>query len=65
MKKFVLLRGKESGVLYLYGRKTYEFMLKNKSLGYGLALEFVLDHDDQEVLEGYQKLVNPEIEVYK
>jgi hypothetical protein len=65
VKKFVLLRGKESGALYLYDRKTYEFMVENKSLGYGLVLEFLLESDDQKVLEGYQKLVNPEIEVNK
>jgi len=65
MKQFVLLRGKESGALYLYDRKTFEFMLENKSLGHGLVLEFLLDSDDKEVLEGYQKLVNPEIEVNK
>lgn len=65
MKKFVLLRGKESGALYLYDRKTYEFMVENRNLGHGLVLEFVADNDDQKVLEGYQKLVNPEIEVNK
>ncbi len=63
MKEFVLLRGKESGALYLYDRKTYKFMIQNKSLGHGLVLEFLLESDDREVLEGYQKLVNPEIEV--
>jgi hypothetical protein len=61
VKKFVLLRGKDSGSLYLYDRETYEFMVKNNNLGGIHPLEFVLDHDDREVLEGYQKLVNHDI----
>ena len=63
MKKFVLLRGRDSGSLYLYDRETYEFMVKSNNLGGILPLEFVLDHDDREVLEGYQKLVNKDIEI--
>jgi hypothetical protein len=63
VKKFVLLRGRDSGSLYLYDRKTWEFMLKHDNLKHGLVLEFVLDHDDREVLEGFQKLVNKDIEV--
>ena len=58
MKKFVLLRGKDSGSLYLYGRALWEYMLDTNSKN---GLEFVLDHDDREVLEGYQKLVNKDI----
>jgi len=63
VKKFVLLRCKDSGSLYLYDRKTYEFMEKHDNLGHGFVLEFVLDHDDREVLEGYQKLVNKDIQM--
>jgi hypothetical protein len=62
VKAFVLLRGKGSGSLYLYDRDTYKFMVKNKNLEYGISLEFVLDHDDRKVLEGYQKLVNKDIQ---
>jgi hypothetical protein len=57
VKKFVLLRGK-SGMLYVYGRALWEYMLDTNSKN---ELEFVLDHDDREVLEGYQKLVNHDI----
>ena len=57
----MLLRGRDSGSLYLYDRKTWEFMKKSTNYSYGLVLEFVLDHDDREVLEGFQKLVNKDI----
>jgi hypothetical protein len=62
VKAFVLLRGKDTGTLYLYDRETYEYFKKHKTLGYGIVLEFVLDHDDREVLERFQKLVNKDIE---
>lgn len=62
MKAFVLLRGRDSGSLYLYDRKTYKFMLEHDNLKYGFVLEFVLDSDNREVLEGFQKLVNIDIE---
>ena len=60
MKKFVLLRGVDSRMLYLYPRETWESMKKSKSRGYGF--EFVTENDDPEVLEGYQKLVNKDME---
>jgi hypothetical protein len=64
VKAFVLLRGRDSGSLYLYDRETYKFMKKSKSFNYGHdVLEFVVDNDDREVLEGYQKLVNKDIEI--
>jgi hypothetical protein len=63
VKKFVLLRGKKSEILYLYEREVYEHMLWNKNLGD--TLEFVTDNDDSEVLRQMQALVNPEIEVNK
>ena len=63
MKKFVLLRGRDSGSLYLYDRETWEFMKKSTNYSHGLVLEFVLDHDDRKVLEGFQKLVNKDIEL--
>ena len=63
MKKFVLSRGRDSGSLYLYDRETYKFMKKHNNLEHGLALEFVLDHDDREVLERFQKLVNKDIDM--
>lgn len=56
MKAFVLLRG-ESGMLYLYNRETWEYMLVNKENG----LEFVLDHDDRKTLAQMQALVNKDI----
>lgn len=62
MKKFVLLRGK-SGSLYLYDRETYENFQKHENLNHRFVLEFVLDHDDREVLEAYQKMVNFDIKV--
>jgi hypothetical protein len=63
VKKFVLLRGIDSGTLYLYDRETYTYMGKHKNLNHGFVLEFVLDHDDREVLEGFQKLVNKDIQM--
>jgi hypothetical protein len=63
VKKFVLLRGRDSGSLYLYDQETYAYMVKHDRLRYGLTLEFVLDSDDREVLEGFQRLVNKDIEV--
>jgi hypothetical protein len=63
VKKFVLSRGRDSGSLYLYDRETYKFMKKHNNLEHGLALEFVLDHDDREVLERFQKLVNKDIDM--
>ena len=63
MKKFVLLRGKDSGSLYLYDRETYEFMEKHDNLGHGFVLEFVLDHDDRKTLAQMQALVNKDIEM--
>lgn len=67
MKKFVLLRGGYSGLLYLYDRETYKSMKKNSTLEkktkHSLVLEFVLDHDDREVLSQMQELVNKDIEV--
>jgi hypothetical protein len=56
VKAFVLLRG-ESGMLYLYNRETWEYMLVNKENG----LEFVLDHDDRKTLAQMQALVNKDI----
>jgi hypothetical protein len=61
MKKFVMLRGKDTGMLYLYDRDTYEYMEKHGNLGYGFVLEFVTDNDNREVLEGFQKLVNKDL----
>ena len=58
MKAFVLVRGKGSGSLYLYNRETYEYMMKHNNP----VVEFVTDNDDPEVLRGYQKLVNKDIE---
>ena len=62
MKKFVLLRGKESGRLYLYPMETWEFIQRNSQ---NHELQFVTDNDDPEVLKQMQALVNPEIEVNK
>lgn len=63
MKKFVLSRGRDSGSLYLYDRETYKFMKKHNNLEHGLALEFVVDHDDRETLAQMQALVNKDIEM--
>ena len=63
MKAFVLLRGKDSGMLYLYPREVYEYMQKSKMTNYGFILEFVVDHDDPKVLEQMQKLANDDIEI--
>jgi hypothetical protein len=55
LKRFVLLRGKGTGALYLFDRETYEYMDKSNSL------EFVADNEDPEVLERYQALANEEL----
>ena len=62
MKDFVLVRG-ESGVLYLYPRETWEWMSNTGNRINTHDLEFVLDHDDPEVLKQMQALVNKDIEV--
>ena len=59
MKAFVLLRGKSTEMLFLYNRETYEYMMKHGNP----VLEFVIDHDDPEVLKQMQKLVNKDIEI--
>lgn len=61
MKAFVLLRGKDTGMLYLYDREIYEYMEKHGNLGYGFVLEFVVDHDDIEALRQMQALVNNDL----
>jgi len=63
VKQFVLLRGKDSGTLYLYNRDTYAFMEKHDNLEHGFILEFVVDSDDRETLAQMQALVNKDIEV--
>ena len=63
MKKFVLLRGRGSGSLYLYDRETYEFMERSDTLKHEPMLEFVTDNDDREVLKQMQALVNKDIKV--
>ena len=63
MKAFVLVRGVETGRLYLYGQAAWEHMMKGNEGSNKIMLEFVMDSDDREVLEGYQKLVNKDIEV--
>jgi len=63
MKQFVLLRGTDTGMLYLYGRETWEFMQKSNTTNYGFILEFVVDGDDSETLRQMQALVNKDIEV--
>lgn len=59
MKDFVLVRG-ESGMLYLYGRALWEYMLDTDSYSKN-GLEFVLDHDDRKTLAQMQALVNKDI----
>jgi len=56
-----LLRG-ESGMLYLYGRALWEYMMDTNSKN---GLEFVLDHDDRKTLAQMQALVNDDIEIKK
>jgi ABC-type sulfate transport system substrate-binding protein len=63
VKQFVLLRGKDSGMLYLYDRETWEYMMDSNTINYGFILEFVLDHDDPETLKQMQALVNKDIQV--
>jgi hypothetical protein len=63
VKKFILLRGRDSGSLYLYDRDTYAFMEANDNLGHGFVLEFVVDSDDRETLAQMQALVNKDIDV--
>jgi hypothetical protein len=59
VKDFVLVRG-ESGMLYLYGRALWEYMLDTDSYSKN-GLEFVLDHDDRKTLAQMQALVNKDI----
>jgi len=59
VKAFVLVRGKGTEMLYLYNRETYGYMMKHNNP----VVEFVMDSDDVEVLKGYQKLVNKDIEI--
>ena len=61
MKKFVMLRGKDTGMLYVYDRETWEYMKKSTSYSHGLVFEFVLDHDNKETLEQMQALVNKDL----
>jgi len=62
VKKFVLMRGTDTGLLYLYDRETYKFMKKSKSFNYGHdVLEFVVDNDDHKELEQMQALVNKDL----
>ena len=56
-----MLRG-ESGMLYLYGRALWEYMMDTNSKN---GLEFVLDHDDRKTLAQMQALVNDDIEIKK
>ena len=58
MKKFLLVRG-ESGRLYLYNREVWQYMAERDNT-YKFAV--VTDNDDPEVLKGYQKLVNKDME---
>ena len=59
MKAFLLVRG-ESGRLYLYNREVWQYMAERDTT-YKYTL--VTDNDDIEVLKGYQKLVNKDIEI--
>ena len=56
-----MLRGKDTGMLYVYDRETYEYMVEHETLNYGRTLEFVLDHDNKETLEQMQALVNKDL----
>jgi hypothetical protein len=59
LKAFLLVRG-ESGRLYLYNREVWQYMAERDTT-YKYTL--VTDNDDIEVLKGYQKLVNKDIEI--
>lgn len=59
MKAFVLVRG-ESGRLYLYNREIWQYMVERDS---NHKFVFVAENDDHEVIKGYQKLVNKDIEI--
>ena len=59
MKTFLLVRA-ESGRVYLYNRETWEYMAKRDNT---YMYTLVAEHDDPEILKGFQKLVNKDIEV--
>ena len=55
VKAFVLLRGVESGRLYLYDSATYMHMNIRMD---AKELEFVVDSDDSEELKRFQYIAN-------
>ena len=59
MKAFLLVRG-ESGRLYLYNREVWQYMTELDTIH---KYTPVAENDDYEVLKGYQKLVNKDIEM--
>jgi hypothetical protein len=59
MKAFLLVRA-ESGRVYLYNRNVWEYMAKRDNTHMYTP---VAEHDDPEILKGFQKLVNKDIEV--
>ena len=63
MKRFMLIRGVSSGMLYLYDRELWEFMVDSNSDTYERTFEFVLDGDDKQELVRMQTLVNKDIQV--
>jgi len=60
LKAFVLVRGVETGRLYLYNREVWQYMTERDTIH---KFVFVAENDDIEVLKGYQKLVNKDIEI--
>jgi len=55
----LLVRG-GSGRLYLYNRKVWQYMAERDTT---YRYTIVAENDDPEVLKGYQKLVNKDIEI--
>ena len=61
MKAFLLVRA-ESGRLYLYNRDVWEYMAMRDNTHMYTP---VAEDDDPEILKGFQKLVNIDIEMEK
>lgn len=59
MKRYVLVRGSTTGLLYLYGRDLWQYMTDKTSKH--PMYEFVVDNDDSEVLRQMQALVNKDL----
>ena len=59
--RYVLARG-ESGLLYLYEKRTWEYLQRDKTFADTHILTEVAEGDDPELLRQMQSLVNKDLE---